>query len=306
MIQTILGAGGVIGKELARVLPAYTDQVRLVSRHPEKINPGDTLYQADLADPEQVDKAVAGSSVCYLTAGLPYQLSIWQELWPRIMRNTIDACKKHGAVLIFFDNIYCYGKVSGPITETCPIKPDSKKGDVRASLVRMLQEAWGGGGLSGAIVRSADFYGKGANNSMMTVLVQDKLKLGKKPQWLCSDRVRYSMTYTPDAAMGTALVGNTREAMNQVWHLPSSHEETTSGQLIGLTAELLNGPSGRTILSKGMLRLAGLFDKTVAELVEMTYQYQNDYIFDSTKFENHFKYRPASYREGLTATLLEK
>ncbi|MCB0684622.1 MAG: hypothetical protein KDC32_27455, partial [Saprospiraceae bacterium] len=31
-MQTILGAGGAIGIELAKALPQYTDRIRLVSR----------------------------------------------------------------------------------------------------------------------------------------------------------------------------------------------------------------------------------------------------------------------------------
>ncbi|MBD0278259.1 MAG: NAD-dependent dehydratase, partial [Flavisolibacter sp.] len=36
-MQTILGAGGAIGKELAKELYRFTDKVRLVSRTPETI-----------------------------------------------------------------------------------------------------------------------------------------------------------------------------------------------------------------------------------------------------------------------------
>jgi hypothetical protein len=75
------------------------------------------LFTADLADREQTIRAVSGSTVVHLLAGLRYNLGVWQEFWPQIMANTIEACKRAEAKLIFFDNVYMYGKVAGPMTE---------------------------------------------------------------------------------------------------------------------------------------------------------------------------------------------
>ena len=62
-MQTILGAGGAIGTPLAKELKKYTDSIRLVSRHPTKINETDELFPADLRDPGQLAKAIAGNSL---------------------------------------------------------------------------------------------------------------------------------------------------------------------------------------------------------------------------------------------------
>jgi hypothetical protein len=51
----------------------------------------------------------------YLCAGLKYDIKVWKKMWPLVMQNTIDACKEHNAKLIFFDNVYCLGKVNGPM-----------------------------------------------------------------------------------------------------------------------------------------------------------------------------------------------
>lgn len=116
-MPTILGAGGVIGTELAKSLPQFTDRIRLVGRHPRKVNASDELFAADLLNAEQTSQAVKGSDVVYLTAGLPYNLKVWQNQWPRVMRNVLDACKKYSAKFVFFDNVYCYGRVKGRIRE---------------------------------------------------------------------------------------------------------------------------------------------------------------------------------------------
>ncbi len=116
-MQTILGANGIISTELAKALPRYTDKIRLVSRNPRKVNETDEIFSADLMNKEQTLAVVAGSEVVYLTAGLQYNISVWREQWPVIMRNVIDACIVHHAKLVFFDNVYMYGKVNGWMTE---------------------------------------------------------------------------------------------------------------------------------------------------------------------------------------------
>jgi uncharacterized protein YbjT (DUF2867 family) len=94
-MQVILGGGGAIGTELAKALKAYTDRIRIVSRTPKKVNSDDEIIAADLTDAAAVGKAVEGAEIVYLTAGLPYKLAVWKELWPEIMKNVIAACKQH-------------------------------------------------------------------------------------------------------------------------------------------------------------------------------------------------------------------
>jgi len=95
--QTILGSGGAIGTPLAKELLAYTSEIRLVGRNPQKVNPGDELFPADLASQADVDRAVEGSSVVYLTVGLKYSLRVWEAEWPVVMQNVISACRKHSS-----------------------------------------------------------------------------------------------------------------------------------------------------------------------------------------------------------------
>ena len=68
------------------------------------------MISADLSDKDQTIRATAGSSIVYLLVGLKYDHNLWTEMWPRIMANTIEACKRSGAKLVFFDNVYMYGK----------------------------------------------------------------------------------------------------------------------------------------------------------------------------------------------------
>lgn len=77
-MQTVLGAGGVIANVLARSLPAHQTKVRLVSRNPKPVLGTEELVKADLLQADQVRRAVEGSEVVYLAAGLTYKASLWQ------------------------------------------------------------------------------------------------------------------------------------------------------------------------------------------------------------------------------------
>ena len=300
-MQTILGAGGAIGKELARILPEYTPSIRLVSRNPEKINAQDELFSANLLNAEETSSAVAGSEVVYLTAGLNYNTKTWQDQWPAVMRNAIDACARHGAKLVFFDNIYMYTKdCMANITENSRIDPPSRKGQVRATIAGMLMEAHASGKIQALIARSADFYGPNIQNtSMLTETVINPLKEGKKANWLGSLNFKHSFTFTPDAARATAVLGNAQNAYGEAWHLPTAPDPPTGNEWVHMIAGELGVKPRVQAAPKFMVRIIGLFTPIMGELVEMMYQYDRDYVFNSSKIETAFHLTPTPYKEGI-------
>lgn len=302
-MHTILGAGGAIAHELTKVLIANNQPVRLVSRNPKPVQ-GATIKTADLTDSMQTSEAVKGSSIAYLCAGLKYDVKVWAKMWPIIMQNTIDACIKHKAKLVFFDNIYCLGKVNGPMTEESPFNPTSKKGLVRAAIATQLLNEIKAGNIKALIARSADFYGPDCKTSVFNLLVTDNLAKGKKAQYLVNANLKHSYTYTPDCGKALWLLSQRNDAFNQIWHLPTAHPALTGKELISLASKEFGAEPKYSVLSKGYIRFGGLFNKLVRELYEMLYQNDSEYIFDSTKFENAFSIQATSYEEGVKQTAL--
>ncbi|NBB76056.1 MAG: NAD-dependent epimerase/dehydratase family protein [Bacteroidetes bacterium] len=301
-MQTILGAGGAIGIELAKSLTEFTDQIRLVSRSPEKVNQSDELFAADLTDSEQTLTAVEGSEIVYLTVGLKYHHKVWQSTWPVIMDNVIRACEKSGAKLVFFDNIYLYDKSDlDPITENSKVNPPSKKGAVRAQIAETLWKAVDDERIEALIARSADFYGPGITKplSILIETVFKPLHQGKKASLLCSDSKKHSFTYTPDAGKATAMLGNTPDAYGEVWHLPTASDPCDGKGWVELVAREMNTDPSYRVVPKWMVWMMGLFMPVMRESVEMLYQYDRDYIFDSSKFENRFDLKPTSYPQAV-------
>ena len=302
-MQTILGANGVIARELSRALAESTDRIRQVSRNPQQVNRTDETVAADLLNPDDTARAVAGSEVAYLVAGLKYDTAVWQEQWPRVMRNVIDACKRAGARLVFFDNVYAYGRVDGAMTEETPFNPSSRKGEVRAKIATMLLDQMRSGELHAMIVRAADFYGPGATQSFPHATVFARLKAGKTPQWIGNASAVHTFTFTPDAGRAVAVLGQSANAYGRTWHLPTSNEPLSGESFVRLACELAGRPYGLQVAPRWMLRLMGLFMPVLRENEEMMYQFEYDYRFDSSRVHSAFGLTATPYRQGIAASL---
>lgn len=303
-MHTILGAGGAIGLELSSVLGEMGHKVRLVSRTPRAVSSHEETYSADLTNPALIRNALTGSSVCYLTAGFEYNTKVWQNTWPPLMKSVIAACSDLQIPLIFFDNIYALDPSSMKhITESSPINPSSAKGKVRAEVDRMLMEAVEKGKLQGVIARAPDFFGPIPEKSLLMNLMYDNLKKGKKAQWFCGGNFKHSSGYTPDLAKGTALIGNDSSSWNRIWNLPVSSEAPTANEWVELFASAMNAKPGLQTLPPWGVKALGIFVPILREMVEMLYQYDRDYIFDSSAFCKRFSYVPLTPGEAVRLTV---
>jgi len=301
-LHTILGANGTIATELIPILQSSGEKIRLVSRNTKRID-GAEVFAADVLNREQVFQAVKGSDIVYLLVGLEYNIKVWRTSWPVIMKNTIDACKDAGAKLIFFDNVYMYGKVKGKMTESTPFNPCSEKGKVRAEIDEMLLKEMKSGRLKAIIAKAADFYGpRATTTSGPYIMIFDRLKKGKAAQCFISANQIHTYTYTPDAARGLYMLAVTESAYGQTWHLPSSLPAITAKDFISIAAKYMNAKAKVQVLPKWLISIVGLFVPIMKEMNEMLYQNEFPYEFDSSKFEKAFQFKPTSYEEGIRQT----
>jgi nucleoside-diphosphate-sugar epimerase len=300
-MHIILGAGGAVGTPLAAELLARQQRVRAVSRR-GSAQAGVEGVRADLNNPNEVLQAIPEGSTAYLLAGLKYDRRVWQEQWPRIMRNVVRACSQKGARLIFFDNVYLYGRVDGPMTEETPVRPTSRKGEIRAAIIEFLQNEMAAGRVNAAIARSADFYGPHADKtSPASIMVFQRMTAGKSAQVLVDPDTKHSCTYTLDCAKALCLLAEADDAFGQAWHLPTAHPALTGREFIALAAEALGVAPRVSVLPAWMMKTLGLVVPMMRELAEMLYQNDRDYLFDSSKFERRFAFTPTSYADGIRA-----
>jgi nucleoside-diphosphate-sugar epimerase len=298
-MHTILGAGGAVANALTRELLNNNETIRLVSR--KAIQPAGkniTWKKADLLNYNELLEAVKGSTVIYLTAGLVYDKNIWQQQWPVIMQNFINLGKETGARLIFFDNVYMYGLVNGPMLETTPYNPGSVKGEVRAKIATQLLDEAKAGNIHASIARGADFYGTDNMNSFVDMMVLDKYAKKQSAQWIGDPNKLHNFSYIPDMGKGMFLLGQNPESDNQIWHMPTA-KPVTGQQFIEMAAGIYGVQPKYMAVNKLMLWTYGLFNKTVMGTVEMYYQYNHDYNFNSDKFEKAFNFEPTNYKDGI-------
>lgn len=300
-MQTILGASGQIGQELARSLKRdFTDDIRLVSRTPRKVNDTDHLHRADLLDPAQTMSAVEGSDIVYLTAGLPMDTKLWVEQWPVMMRNVIDACAAHGAKLVFFDNTYMYPQTAEPQTESMRFAPNGQKGRVRAAIANNLLGAIAQSRVTAMICRAPEFYGPGKTQSITNSAILEPLRNGKTARVFLRDDTLRSLIFTPDASRAMARLGNTHDAYGQTWHLPCDDNRLTYRDFIGVAARTFGTEPHYAVLARWQLRLAGLFSPAIRDAAELLPRYAADNIFVSDKFKAWFPaFQVTSFAKGL-------
>lgn len=300
-MQTILGANGQIGEELARELKRnYTADIRIVSRKPMKVNDTDEVFAADLSVKDQAIEAVKGSEIAYFTLGLPMNSEMWEEQFPLILKNVIEACKINNTKLVFFDNTYMYPQDGRVLTEETAFIPYGRKAKVRQKMAEMVLKEIKSGGLTAVVCRAPEFYGPAKTQSITNTFIFDNIKAGKKLKVPLSDSKKRSLIWTPDASRATALIGNTLDTFGQTWHLPVDESRLTYKEFIALASQVFNEKLRYSVIPKFVFRIGALFNKQAKELLELLPRYAHDNIFNDSKFRKRFPdFKVTSYLEGM-------
>jgi nucleoside-diphosphate-sugar epimerase len=189
------------------------------------------------------------------------------------------------------------------MTEESEYNPPSRKGAVRKQISQMLMDEVKAGKLMALIARSADFYGPGNDKSFANEMVYKNFLKGRRANWFIDADKKHSFTYTPDAAKATALLGNTDDAYNTIWHLPTDKNTITGREFIELFSKEMKVSNKLVVMPMWMVKLAGIFVPVLKEMREMMYQYDRDYFFDSSKFDKRFNFKTTTYQEGVRITV---
>jgi nucleoside-diphosphate-sugar epimerase len=305
--HVILGANGAVGREVAGALRARGHAVRQASRSPRPEAPSDVCVAADLRTAEGAARAVAGADVAYLVAGLPYRADVWRRDWPLLMTHVLAACGQHGVRLVFFDNVYAYGRVEGAMTEATPFNPCSHKGETRARIARQFLEAVGNGSVTGMIVRSPDFYdpaGAGRTPSFLNAVLFERLLAGRVPQWMGDPDQPHTFAYTPDLGRALVHLAEQDAAWGRSWHAPVDPTPHTGREFVRLAAALAGRPDALRNATRWLLRGMGLFDRALHEQLEVLYQFEAPYTFSSEAVRTRFGLEGTPYAQGFRAALV--
>jgi nucleoside-diphosphate-sugar epimerase len=285
-LHVVFGAGQV-GHALATHLGGMGLPVRSVSRNrPRTLADGVDWRVADVTDPEAATDAAKGASVIYQCLNASY--TEWPKLFPPLQRGVLTAAERTGALLVSLENVYGYGPTGGkPMTEDLPLLAATVKGRTRAAMTHELLAAAEAGRVQIAIGRASDFFGPGVTESTLGKQVFAKAVTGKRADFIGNPDLPHTYSYVPDIAAGLATLGTDARAVGQVWHLPGPDTGTTR-TILQLVADEVGHPVGIRTVPKLLVRALGLVSPMMRGLAEMSYEFDEPFILDTTKFRTTF------------------
>jgi nucleoside-diphosphate-sugar epimerase len=285
-LHVIFGSGQV-GLILAARLAESGVAVRTVSRRrPAALADGVDWRAVDVTDPSATIDAAKGAAVAYQCLNAPY--TQWPELFPPLQRNVLAAAERADAVLVTLENLYGYGPTGGkPMTEDLPLAAATSKGLARAAMTAELLAAAEAGRVRIAIGRASDFFGPGVTESGLGAQVFGNAVAGKRADFIGNPDLPHTYSYVPDIAAGLATLGTDERAIGQVWHLPGP-ETATTRTVLDLVAGQVDHPFGIRNVPKLALRALGLVNPMMRELAEMSYQFEQPFFLDTSKYTSTF------------------
>jgi nucleoside-diphosphate-sugar epimerase len=285
-LDVVFGAGQV-GRALVANLAGAGRAVRVVSLHrPSGLPGGVDSRVVDVTDGEAAVDAAKGASVVYQCLNAPY--TDWPKEFPPLQRSVMAAAERSDALLVTLENVYGYGPTGGtPMTELTPLAPTSVKGRTRVAMTQELMSASQAGRIRIAIGRASDFFGAGVTESTLGERVFGNAVAGKRADFIGNPDLPHTYSYVPDIAAGLAVLGNDERAVGQVWHIPGPETVTTRAVL-----DLIAGEVGHPVPVRSVpnlvLRALGLVNPMMRGLAEMSYQFDQPFVLDTTKFESTF------------------
>ncbi len=284
--HVVFGAGQV-GRALSARLVGLGLAVRVVSRNrPAGLSDEVDWRAADATDPEATTHAAEGAAVVYQCLNAPY--TDWPRRFPTLQRGVLAAAERKDALLVTLENLYAYGPTAGrPMTEDLPLAATTVKGRIRAAMTQELLEAADAGRVRIAIGRASDFFGAGATESSLGERVFANAVAGKRADFIGDPGLPHTYSYIPDIAAGLVMLGTDERAVGGVWHLPGP-ETVTTRQILELIAQDVGHPVGVRALPKLAVRALGLFNPTIRELVELSYEFDEPFVMDTSKYLSTF------------------
>ena len=288
---------GPIGRATMHALVNRGHTVRMINRSGKANVPdGVEVVGGNALNHEFTRSVSVGATAVYQILNPPYYL--WAQDFPPLQASVLAAAETNGALFVNMDNVYSYGRQDGErLTELTPENPHTRKGAVRKRMADSLWRARAEGRVRVVSGRASDYFGPGGGESSpLGDRVFPRVLAGKNVSVVGDPGKLHSYTFIPDIGEGLATLALTPEAEGEVWHLPNDPNPQSTRQMIE-TAYRLAGTRGKVGgIPTVALRVLGLFNRTIREVVEMAYEFDDDFVVDSTKIA----------RLGLTATPIDE
>ena len=298
-LHVVLGAGQV-GPLVAQSLVARGHRVRVVRQSSRAVPvQGVEVVTADVRDAGAVARVTEGAATVYHCVNPRY--FEWPALLMPITKGIVEGTRRSGANLVALDNLYMYGDTSH-VHAGSVVGPRSRKGALRAEAAALMLDPTMKGDRRVVIGRAADFFGPGSTQSaVFGARFFERILNGRAGESLGDPDMLHSYSYVPDVAEGLVALGTSATATG-VYMLPVQPAETTRAVIQRFYREM-GLDRGVDRVPTWVLRLMGLWNPTVRELVEMVYQWEQPYVVDDSRIRAELGLRPTPWEEAVSATL---
>lgn len=281
--HVVLGAGPV-ARAVVEAATTRGIDVDVVSRSGTVVD-GARSIAADVRDVDRLAAIVSGSSAVYQASQPEYHR--WDKDFPGLQDAAVRATRGSGAVFVAVENLYGYGPVTGPISESLPLAATTKKGRVRAAMWRSLEAEHAAGRLEVTAGRASDFFGPHAAGSVVGERFFGPLLEGKRAEMVGRLDSLHSYTYVRDFGEALVRLATDERSLGRAWHVPNA-AAVTNVRFLELAAEAAGVEARPLMRTRLQLRLAGLFIPPARETVEMLYEFEEDFLVDHSSYAATF------------------
>lgn len=262
-------------------------------------------FVGNLDEPSSLREAAQGVDVIVHAVNVPYPK--WNPLMINYTQTIIDLARENNAHLMFVGNIYNAGlPADGVITEHTTHTPINEKGQVRATLEDMLEDA-AQSGLSTTIMRFGDFFGPGIPNSNWFDICtkgvsKNKLSLPGPAT------MPHTYAYLPDAVKAMEQVASRRlESNEHPSHmvLPFEGHVFSFEQLRTLIEDHTGEQMKVSAMPWWVFKLLGLVIPLMRDLTSMRYLWNHDIRMDGSALTQLLGSAPAhtSFAQAVFTTV---
>jgi nucleoside-diphosphate-sugar epimerase len=219
------------------------------------------------------------------------------------MRKTLAGAGAEGVRrLVLIGTVYPYGSpVTPTVAQTHPRNPSTFKGKMRKVQEDILLQAHAQGTIQGTILRLPDFYGPGVEKSLLHSLFQAAAKGGTADLVGPIDRP-HEFVFVPDVGPVVLDLAARSEAYGHWWNLAGAGS-ITQKEIAEQVFQMAGRKPKYRVAGKTLLRVLGLFNPIIRELVEMHYLLTNPVLMDDSALAGLIgPIRKTPYAEGLKIT----